>query len=88
MSFIEENNEIPEMYMLRHKHDSYVSEHGYDYTNNLFKNTVSPVLFNNTLNDEILNKLSYMFVTLIDTIQPIRNIFFYTHNKYYNKHGR
>lgn len=87
-SIIEELNEIPEMYALRHKHDTDLPEMGYDYSENLLKKTLSPVLYNNDNNIEFLDKLSYMMVSLIETVLPTRNIFFFSHNKHFNKHGK
>lgn len=87
-SLIEKQNEIPEMYALRHKHDTTLPEMGYDYTNNLLRKTLSPVLYNNDNNITFLDKLNDMMVSLIDSILPTRNIFFYSHNKYFNRHGK
>ena len=41
INIIEENSEIPEMYELRNKHNTYIKEHGYDYSSNLFKQSLS-----------------------------------------------
>jgi len=87
-SIIEENSEIPEMYMLRHKHDTNLPEMGFDYSENLLSKTLSPVLYKNDNNSIFLDKLSYMMASLVDTVLPVRNIFFYSHNKYFNKHGK
>lgn len=87
-SLIEETNEIPEMFMLRHKHDTVLPEMGYNYTENLLKKTLSPVLYNNDNNIMFLDKLNNMMIAMIETILPTRNIFFYSHNKYFNKHGK
>jgi len=84
----EENNEIPEMYMLRHKHDTVLPEQGYNYTDNLLNKTLSPVIYNNDNNVLFLDKLNNMMVSMIDTVLPVRNIFFYSHNKYFNRHGK
>mgnify|MGYP006898481425 CR=1 FL=1 len=84
----EENNQIPEMYILRHKHDTYLPEMGYDYSNNLLNKTLSAVLFNNEKTSFFLEKYNDMVLSLIESILPVRNLFFYTHNKYYNKHGK
>lgn len=87
-SIIEENSEIPEMYVLRHKHDTDLPEMGYNYTENLLNKTLSPVLYNNNNNIMFLDKLSNMLVSIVDSVLPTRNIFFYSHNKYFNKHGK
>lgn len=87
-SIIEETSEIPEMYTLRHKHDTDLPEMGYNYTENLLSKTVSPVLYKNDNNIVFLDKLNDMMVSIIDSVLPTRNIFFYSHNKYFNKHGK
>jgi len=87
-NIIEENSEIPEMYVLRHKHDTDLPEMGYNYTENLLNKTLSPVLYNNNNNVMFLDKLSNMVVSIMDSVLPTRNIFFYSHNKYFNKHGK
>lgn len=87
-SYIEESNEIPELNLLRHKHDTELPEQGYDYQQKLFVNSVSPILYNNDTNEMFLTKLNNMMLTIVETILPTRNIFFYSHNKYFNRHGR
>lgn len=87
-NIIEENGQIPELYWLRHKHDVVIQEHGYDYNSNLLKQTLSPVMLKNNNTDYFYDKLNDMFVSIWDSIQPIRNLFYYTHNKYYNCHGK
>lgn len=87
-NIIEETSQIPEMYVLRHKHDTTLPEMGFNYSENLLNKTLSPVLYNNTNNIEFLDKLSEMMVAMIDSVLPTRNIFFYSHNKYFNKHGK
>lgn len=88
MSLIEENSEIPEMFILRHKHDSDMPDSGYDYSKNLLPRTISPILYNNDDNVEFLDKLNDMTVSMIEHVLPTRNMFFYSHNKYFNKHGK
>jgi hypothetical protein len=84
----EESQQIPEMYILRNKHNKYINNMGYNYSENLLKNTLSPVLYKNDKTSEFINKLNDLMVTLIDSVQPVRNIFNFTVSKYYNKHGR
>lgn len=85
---VEELNQIPEMYAIRHKHDTVLSEMGYDYSTNLLDKTLSPILYNNDNNVLFLDKLNDMMVSMIDSILPVRNIFFFSHTKYFNKHGK
>jgi hypothetical protein len=86
-SLIEQNNEIPEMYQLRHKHDNLLNQ-GYNYADNLIRRSVSPVLYKNDNNSMFLDRLNDMLVSMVDSILPVRNIFFFSHNKYFNGHGR
>lgn len=86
-SKIEESVQIPEMYILRHKHDN-IKNDGYNYQDNLLPRTLSPVLYKNNTMSEFLKYLNNMTVIMIDTIMPVRNIFFYSHNKYFNGHGK
>jgi hypothetical protein len=88
MNIIEENSQIPEMYTLRHKHDTESGDEGFNYSEKLLERTVSPVLYNNDNNVLFLEKFNNMLVTMYEYVLPVRNIFFYSHNKYYNKHGK
>jgi len=87
-NIIEENSQIPELYYLRNKHNTYIDEHGYDYSSNMLKKSLSNVLYKNNKLANFLDKIEEMMVTLYDSTNKVRNIFFYTHNKYYNKHGK
>ena len=87
-NIIEENSEIPELYYLRNKHNTYIKEHGYDYSSNLFKRSLSNVLYKNDKLSRFLGYIENMFITMYDSTNKIRNIFYFTHNKYYNKHGK
>lgn len=87
-NIIEENSEIPELYHLRNKHNTYIREHGYDYSSNLFKNTLSKVLYKNERLSTFLDYLEKMTITMYDSTNKVRNLFYFTHNKYYNKHGK
>lgn len=88
INIIEENSEIPEMYELRNKHNTYIKEHGYDYSSNLFKRSLSKVLFKNKKMSEFLDSIEKMTLTIYDSTNKVRNLFYFTHNKYYNKHGK
>jgi hypothetical protein len=88
MSIISKNTQIPDMYVLRHKHDSNSDDFCYNYSDNLMKNSLSPVVYKNNNNEKVLDKINDMMVTIFDSILPVRNLFFYTHEKIYNKHGR
>lgn len=85
-SFIEENNQIPEMYMFRHQHDSQDDE--YDYVSNTLKNSTSKVIWQNDNMFDFMENVNKLYTTLVDTVLPVRNIFFWSYNQYYNKHGK
>lgn len=84
----EESQQIPEMYLLRNKHNKYIKQMGYDYSSNLMKKTVSPVMYRNEKTGSFVNKINDLMVTLFDSVLPVRNLFSFTQNKYFNKHGR
>lgn len=86
-SLIEQSSEIPEMYQVRHKHDAMLND-GFDYTANMLKRSLSPVIYANDNNEAFLDKLNNMLVCMVDSILPTRNIFFHSHSKYFNGHGR
>lgn len=87
-NFIEEYNEIPEMYSVRHKHDTTSHEQGYDYQMNILPKSLSPVLYKNDTTATFLEDLNKMMVSLIETVLPTRNLFYFTHTKYFNRHGK
>ena len=86
-SNIEQFNEIPELYTIRHKHDNIIDD-GFDYSDNLLIKTVSPVLYKNDNMDMFLTYINNMMIAMFESMQPTRNIFYFTHNKYFNGHGR
>lgn len=87
-NILEEQTQIPELYHIRNKHNSYIPEMGYNYTETMLQNSLSPILYNNTNTETFLKGLNKLMVTIYDSILPVRNLFYYTHNKYYNKHGK
>lgn len=85
-SIIEENNQIPEMYMLRHQHDGQDTE--YDYVSNTLKNSTSGVLWDSVNIGDFMEYINKMYLSITESILPVRNIFYWSYNKYYNKHGK
>lgn len=85
-SIIEENNQIPEMYLMRHQHDG--TDEEYDYVSDTLKNSTTKVLWQNDNMFEFMEGINKMYSTLVDSILPVRNIFYWSYNKYYNKHGK
>lgn len=77
---------IKEMYDIRHKHDNNPNR-GFDYENNMFKKTLSPVMLRNENNSGFISYLQDMMVTLFESTLEIRNLFNYSVSKYYNGHS-
>jgi hypothetical protein len=88
MSLIEKSGQIPDMYNLRHKHDSICEDFALDYGSKLLPNSLSPELYKNNKNETVLNGINDLLNVIVDEILPVRNIFFFTHTKHYNKHGK
>ena len=88
MNIIEENTQIKNMYIARHKHDKLNGDEGFEYDDKILQRTLSPILYNNTNNKYFLTILNNMIATMFQSIYPVRNLFFYTHDKYYKKHAK
>lgn len=86
-SLIEESSQIPEMYNIRHKHDNILND-GFNYSDKALIRSVSPVMYNNDNLESFLEKLNKMYVSMIETVLPVRNIFYWSHNRYFNGHGK
>lgn len=89
MSEIEKQSQIPDMYELRHKHDTKNhSDFSYDYSDNLIKNSVSKFIISNDKMKEYTNYISKIISIMVDSTFEFRNMFLYSHSKYYNKNGK
>ena len=86
-SLLEKNTKIEDIYNLHHRHDKHEVK-TFNYTENLIKQNVSSVLYMNRNNKQVLDGLNKLLVTIVDSSLPIRNMFFNTVDKYYNKHGK
>lgn len=58
-------------YFAEHIQDRY-TDLGYDYSNTIFKKTLSPVLFANDNNNKILTRLSKIVAWLVDAVKQIK----------------
>lgn len=83
---IERESEIKELYDLKHRNDNELHTH-YDYENNLISKMFSKYIYRNNNIYEFLRRLRGQWVWLIESVLPIRNMFNYTVNKYYNRHN-
>lgn len=86
MEDLEKNVHIPELYDLNHRHDNNLNR-GYNYKDNILKNSLSRPLFNNDITNTFLLKLQELIVLTIDSNVITRNWFNHTVSKYYDKHN-
>lgn len=82
---IEKDLHIKELYELKHINDKI--EMGFDYEENLIKNSFSNVMFQNQKTFDFLNKIKPLLLYTIESNLIARNWFNYTVSKYYNKHN-
>ena len=82
---IEKDTQIKELYELKHMNDKI--ESGFDYEENLIKNSFSNVMFKNQMTFDFLNKIKSLLIYTIESNLVARNWFNYTVSKYYNKHN-
>ena len=82
---IEKDTQIKELYELKHMNDKI--ESGFDYEENLIKNSFSNVMFQNQMTYDFLNKIKVLLLYTIEANLVARNWFNYTVSKYYNKHN-
>lgn len=82
---IEKDVQVKELYDLKHMNDKI--ESGFDYEENLIKNSFSNVMFQNQMTFDFLNKIKSLLIYTIESNLVARNWFNYTVGKYYNKHN-
>lgn len=58
-------------YYAHHVQDKY-TDLGFDYRNNIFKKSVSPVIYNNRINEMILKHIGNIIAWMIDTVKQIK----------------
>lgn len=80
-----ERNQLPELYYMKHRHDSdndtYVK-----YDENILESTMSPYMFVNSMVRTFLVKLQPLVSLLFDHMNVINNFKNYIVSKYYYKH--
>ena len=86
MQDLEKNVHIPELYDLNHRHDNNLNS-GYNYKDNVLKDSLSKPLFNNEISNGFLLQLQSLIVLTIDSNVITRNWFNHTVSKYYDKHN-
>jgi len=82
---IEKDTQIKELYELKHINDSI--ETGFDYEENLIRNSFSNVMMKNQMTWDFLNKIKSLLIYTIEANLVARNWFNYTCHKYYSKHN-
>jgi len=86
MEDLEKGVHIPELYDLNHRHDNNLNQ-GYNYKENLLKDSLSKQLFQNDVSNDFLLKLQELIVLTVDSNVILRNWFNFTNSKYYTHHN-
>lgn len=79
-----EEQSIPELYYMKHRHDS--DEDFIDYEKMILDKSISPYLYNNDRMNTFLTKLQRLISIFFDNVNIIKNFKNYTVDKYYYKH--
>lgn len=64
----------------KHMYDNYKNL-GYDYKRHILKNTLSPELFGNPLNDKMFRQFERLIEYLIESVKHIKLAYAYTYDK-------
>lgn len=80
---IEKESQIRELYELKHRNDVELHTH-YDYERNLITKMFSKYIYMNNNMYSMLDYYRKLWIWMIESTLPIRNLFNYTVNKYYN----
>ena len=83
---IQRESEIKELFDLKHRKDKELHTH-FDYETNLIIKMFPKYIYSNDNMYEFIKKMKEQWVLMIESILPLKNIFNYTVNKYYNKHN-
>jgi len=83
---LERDAHIKELYDLKHINDNEIHT-GFDYEENLMKNTLSNVMLKNPTTYDFINKIKDLLVVNIEANLTLRNFLNYTVSKYYNRYN-
>lgn len=83
---IEKTKHVTELYYVKHRKDD-LKHTGFDYENNLFKKTMSGMMFENPTLNGFLMLLQKQAVWMIESTLVVRNFWNYSVSRYYNKHN-
>ena len=78
-----EEQYIPELYYMKHRHDS--EKDFVDYEKIILDKSISPYLYNNDRMNTFLKSLQRLVSILFDNVNIIKNFKNYTVDKYYYK---
>ena len=81
---LQESKHIKELWYIDHRKDD-LKNTGYDYKNNIFKRTLSNVMFGNPTTAEFLTYLQKQIVLMFESVLLVRNLYNWTVDKYYDK---
>jgi hypothetical protein len=79
-----EEQQIPELYYMKHRHDS--DEDFIDYEKMILDKSLTPYLYNNDRMNTFLKSLQRLVSIFFDNVNIIKNFKNYTVDKYYYKH--
>lgn len=76
------DKQINELYNLKHINDKLIHTPA-DYENNLLRNFLSPVLYNNQNMKNYLDKIQKLLVLMVEEVNYVRNFFNTAVDKHY-----
>jgi len=78
-----EEKQIPELYQIRHRHDS--DNNFADYGEKILDKTVSPFFYGNLLFSQFADSFKRLVAILFDNVNIVKNFKNYNVDKYYYK---
>lgn len=79
-----EDQEIPELFFLKHRHDS--DEDFVDYEKMILDKSLTPFMYNNSRMSTFLTSLQKLVSMFFDNMNIVKNFKNYMVDKYYYKH--
>ena len=76
------DKQIKELYNLKHMNDDKLHQSA-DYENNLLRNFLSPVLYNNQNMRDYLDKIQELLVLMVEEVNYARNFYHTAVDKHY-----
>jgi len=82
---IQEEKHITELWNVKHRKDD-LKYTGFNYEENLYRRTLSSVMFDNPILNEFLTRLQKQTILMLESTLVVRNFWNYTVPRFYNKH--